>query len=188
MVLREPTLPPTTSAHLDCSPLPTPLTHPPSRGPSAASCSPHPRLSASQLLPVMAWVLGGLMGPVTPGPVPLPAALTWNTLFCTLIFRYFSSSGCRWMLSRYLGWIGADSSEPRHLIKGDPKQGAAIPGHPTNPDPWRPRHQASPSVLPSEGTNDLPRWVERGRARTVSGADGSLEVLQLGGLLSSTNC
>ena len=85
--------------------------------------------------------------------------------------------------------IGAESSEPCHLIKGDPKQGAAIPGHPTNPNPWRPRHQASPLVLPSEGTNDLPRWVERGRARvTVSGAYGSLEVLQLGGLLSSTNC
>lgn len=43
------------------------------------------------------------LGPWDPGP-----QRTWNTLLCSLIFWYFSSSGCKWMLSRYLG-AGAEA-------------------------------------------------------------------------------
>lgn len=42
-------------------------------------------------------------------------AATWNTLFCSLIFWYFSSSGCKWMLSRYLGRGKRESHPGDHL-------------------------------------------------------------------------
>lgn len=117
------------------APHPPTLHPPPSRGPSAASSSPHPRLSASQLLPVTAWILGGLMGPVTPGQVPLPAVLTWNTLFCTLILRYFSSSGCRWMLSRYLGWTGATAQSHATSLRVTPSKVLSHLDSPQSPTP-----------------------------------------------------
>lgn len=61
-------------------------------------------LSAGHLLLLLDWVLGGLgPGHASHTRLSLVAALTWNTLFCSLIFRYFSSSGCRWILSKYLG-------------------------------------------------------------------------------------
>lgn len=49
--------------------------------------------------------------PLSPG-LSLDTALTWNTLFCSLIFWYFSSSGCRWMLSKYLGQKSGTGTGP----------------------------------------------------------------------------
>lgn len=86
----------------------------------------------------------------------LLAALTWNTLFCSLIFLYFSSSGCRWMLSRYLGqnrrigtglaWLPGSSVPPTPrrqlratagLAVSDSGVGAAIGPHtPGGARPW----------------------------------------------------
>lgn len=51
-------------------------------------------------------------GPATAGT---RGSLTWNTLFCSLIFLYFSSSGCRQMLSRYLG---RNREQPLNALPG----------------------------------------------------------------------
>lgn len=109
----------------------------------------------------------------------LSTALTWNTLFCSLIFRYFSSSGCRWILSRYLGqnW-GSGTGQgcltgssvpptPRWIAAQNHTQacgkrdvgGGGVPSHLRHlmePDPWcQQLGPAQDTTAPTIATWDL---------------------------------